>query len=233
MLRSWNLNKSITISLFVHLILLILFAFIKYNIDYPIQDYIEIGFGNSGTMSSAGAIGTQLQEVEKNMTNQELQQSKQASIEEKEIKLPEVKNVNPEETPISTPKNKDKDISSTSNNKNLEKESKTSSESIGNKTAGDGSFGFDIDWGGRGARRIYSYSLPEYPGGVQKEIDIKLRFSILPDGTVGNIFLLTKADTRLEEAAVNSLRQWRFEPIPKTQKQIEQIAIIVFPYRLQ
>jgi len=58
-----------------------------------------------------------------------------------------------------------------------------------------GSSGFDIEWGGNGKRKIYSYSLPAYPEGVNKEIDIRLRFSILPDGTVGTIFPLTKADT--------------------------------------
>ena len=78
---------------------------------------------------------------------------------------------------------------------------------------------FDIEWGGTGKRKIYSYNIPAYPAGVSKEIDVKLRFSILPDGTVGRIFPLIKADTRLETAAINSLRQWRFEPLPSGQNQ--------------
>ena len=64
-----------------------------------------------------------------------------------------------------------------------------------------------------GTRKIYSYLIPAYPEGVNKEIDIRLKFTIKPDGTVGSIFLLTKADTRLENAAINSLWQWRFELI--------------------
>ena len=107
------------------------------------------------------------------------------------------------------------------------------SEGKGNKAAGSGSFGYDIDWGGQGQRKIYSYILPEYPEGVNKEIDIRLKFSIMPDGTVGKIIPLIKADTRLESAAINSLRQWRFEPLSPDQKQVAQIAVIVFPYRLQ
>lgn len=98
---------------------------------------------------------------------------------------------------------------------------------------GKGKYGFEIDFGGKGTRKIYSYSLPKYPEGVAKEIDVKLRFTILPDGTVGKIFPLIKADTRLENAAINSLRQWRFEPLPDKQKQAVQTAVIVFPYRLQ
>lgn len=75
--------------------------------------------------------------------------------------------------------------------------------------------------------------LPAYPSGVDKEINIKLRFSILPDGTVGTIIPLTKADTRLEDAAINSLRQWRFEALNPSQSNLEQTAVIVFPYRLR
>ena len=103
----------------------------------------------------------------------------------------------------------------------------------GNGIGGGGSFGYDIDWGGKGKRKIYSYTKPEYPEGVRKEADIRLKFTILPDGTVGSIIPLTKADTRLENLAINSLRQWRFEALSKNQKQVEQIAVIVFPYRLQ
>ncbi|HLG32157.1 MAG TPA: energy transducer TonB, partial [Ignavibacteriaceae bacterium] len=103
----------------------------------------------------------------------------------------------------------------------------------GNESLGDGSFGFDIDWGGKGTRKIYSFVLPNYPDGVKKEVNIKLQFTILPDGTVGTIIPKIKADTRLENAAINSLRQWRFEALSSNQKQGEQTAIIVFPYRLQ
>ena len=68
---------------------------------------------------------------------------------------------------------------------------------------------------------------------MKKEIDIKLQFTILPDGTIGTIIPKIKADTRLENAAINSLRQWRFEALSTSQKQVEQKAVIVFPYRLQ
>ncbi|MCU7494484.1 MAG: hypothetical protein HF314_12855 [Ignavibacteria bacterium] len=93
--------------------------------------------------------------------------------------------------------------------------------------------GYDIFWGGKGNRKIYSYTLPKYPDGVSKEIDLKLKFTILPDGTVGTIIPLMKADTRLENSAISSLRRWRFAPLPPGQKQLEQTAVIVFPYRLR
>jgi outer membrane biosynthesis protein TonB len=44
---------------------------------------------------------------------------------------------------------------------------------------------------------------------------------------------MIKADARLEAAAINSLRRWRFEPLPESGKDIIQSAVIVFPYRLR
>ena len=81
-------------------------------------------------------------------------------------------------------------------------------------------------------RKIYSYSLPSYPEGVSKEIDVKLKFTILPDGTVGKILPLIKADTRLELAAINSLRQWRFEPLPENRKGKSTICSYYFSFPL-
>ncbi|MGE5364386.1 MAG: TonB family protein [Bacteroidota bacterium] len=91
--------------------------------------------------------------------------------------------------------------------------------------------GYSINFGGS-IRKIYSYTIPKYPDGVNKQADIRIRFSIMPDGSVSNIIVLTKADRRLEMAAVNSLRRWRFAPLGAGQKQAEQTATIVFPFRL-
>ena len=45
--------------------------------------------------------------------------------------------------------------------------------------------------------------------------------------------IMQKADTKLELAAINSLRQWRFEPLPQSQNVTEQYAVIIFPFRLR
>lgn len=97
---------------------------------------------------------------------------------------------------------------------------------------GDGTGdGYSISFGGR-VRKIYSYRIPKYPEGVTKQIDIRLKFTILPDGSIGQIFTLTKADSRLENAAISSLRLWRFEPLEDNMAKQEQTAVIVFPFRL-
>ena len=149
-----------------------------------------------------------------------------------EVDLPVSENTSEEN--IIIPADEEKEISEENNNENTEEvNSNVTSTGQGNESVGDGSLGFDIDWGGNGTRKIYSFLLPQYPEGVKKEIDIKLEFTILADGTVGTIIPKMKADTRLENAAINSLRQWRFEALRNNQRQAEQKALIVFPYRLQ
>jgi TonB family protein len=92
---------------------------------------------------------------------------------------------------------------------------------------------FAIDFKGERSRAIYSYTLPVYPNGVEKEADIVMKITIEPDGTISNIFPLIKADSRLEIAAIEALRNWRFEPLPEEMPQVIQEAVVVFPYRLQ
>jgi outer membrane biosynthesis protein TonB len=205
---------------------------ITYNITYSPKEYVELSFGTSGKSGSSGAIGTKINEVAETSVPEVKNKTVETKREVKEVELP--KAVNTSEESVITPADKTKEKAEELKTENKEvSTSKNTTAGQGNKAEGDGSFGFDIDWGGKGKRKIYSYLLPEYPAGVYKEIDIKLKFTILPDGTVGTINLLTKADTRLENAAISSLRNWRFEELSPSQKQGEQTAVIVFPYRLQ
>jgi outer membrane biosynthesis protein TonB len=224
-------HVSFSISVLVHFIIFILLLFIKFSIDYAPREYVELSFGKMNQPGSSGAIGTQINQVEENAraeTNQTVDKSKIV----KEVELPRAKNTSEEN--VVKPADKQKEQTQTVKTQTeRDTNSKVTTAGQGNKAEGEGSFGFDIDWGGQGTRKIYSYILPDYPEGVNKEIDIRLKFSILPDGTVGTILPLTKADTRLENAAINSLRQWRFEALSPDQKQAEQAAVIVFPYRLQ
>ncbi len=224
-------KMSFSLSLLLHLLVLIIFFFIKITLDYNTHDFVEIGFGDIGLSGSAGSPGSEIYQTDNTQTEQATEESAQKNEEVKDIELPVTKHSSEDNLVVASEKsdkNKQTNVSNPSDNA-----MDRNAVSRGNKSAGDGSFGYDIDWGGRGKRRIYSYVLPEYPAGVNKEIDIRLRFSILPDGTVGTIFPLTKADTRLEDVAMNSLRRWKFEPLSAGQKQVEQTAVIVFPYRLQ
>ncbi len=77
--------------------------------------------------------------------------------------------------------------------------------------AGDG-FG-DIDWGGGGNRVVLKKVLPKMPSGVQASAKVVLRFRVLPNGLVSTVTPTTKADPALERAAIEALKQWRFNPL--------------------
>lgn len=231
-LSNQNITRlSYSSSILFHIIILALFLIINFTVEYKSKDYVELSFGISGEQGSSGAIGNQLNKTEELAKPEKETVTETKSKEVKEVELPKAKNTEKEN--VIVPSSKDKEIKKESKQENSKQEnSSTSNTGKGNLAKGEGSFGFDIQWGGSGTRKIYSYTLPDYPEGVNKEIDIRLKFTIKPDGTVGSIFLLSKADTRLENAAINSLWQWRFEPLSSTQQQVDQSAVIVFPYRL-
>lgn len=225
-------RTSFTISVLIHALLLLLFMMLNLSFEYEPSEYVELSFGVSTEGGSSGSEGSQVEKIEEIAKPEEKTITEEKNKEVKEVDLPIAENTSEEN--IIKPAENDDDISVET--KALITEpvvSEVVSAGESNKAEGEGSYGFDIDWGGKGMRKIYSFNLPQYPSGVKKEIDIKLQFTILPDGTIGTIIPRIKADTKLENAAINSLRQWRFEALHKSQKQVEQTAVIIFPYRLQ
>lgn len=222
-------NISYVVSVSFHILLAIIFLFVKMSTDSPAEDYLLVGFGSGSGLGNPSSIGT-TKTIEERKTAPEKSLSKNDKL--KEVDLPKAKQTDENNIIVKNDKKKEKSEIVTSNVKPLVKgDNKKTGSEVGGE--GDGGFGFELDFGGKGMRRIYSYSLPEYPEGVAKEIDVKLRFTILPDGTVSRIVPLIKADARLEFVAINSLKQWRFEPLPSNAKQVEQTVVIIFPYRLQ
>ncbi|MCW8802823.1 MAG: energy transducer TonB [Ignavibacteriaceae bacterium] len=223
---------SYTISFVLHAIAILLFLLINLSFDYVPSEYVELSFGISDQTGSSGAQGNKINIIKEIPKPSEKEQSKEKNPEVKEVDLPIA--VSTEEENVIKPADNEKEAveeRAELNTETVVSNSKSSEE--GNNSNVEGNFGFDIDWGGKGTRKIYSFILPQYPEGVRKEVNIKLQFTILPDGTVGTIIPKMKADTRLENAAINSLRQWRFEALSSNQRQAEQTAVIVFPYRLQ
>jgi len=103
---------------------------------------------------------------------------------------------------------------------------------LGTRGSGPGlgeGFG-DIDWGGGGNRVVLSKKIPTFPPGVNTSAQIKIRFIVRPDGTVSQMVPLQKADPRLERAAMDALRQWRFNPL---KEDIDMVGIIPFTFKLR
>jgi periplasmic protein TonB len=238
-----NINSASSfLSVTVHLIvILILFLF---NISpQPEEDLIQISYGEPGGGSGGyGSIADQNQFVSKPETPSEVKEeekgenppesSTNSKTEIEKIILNKMKTSVKKET---------NPLTGTAKPAGTNKEGK----GIGNGTgAGSGTGngngnglgnglgdGFGIDWGGA-VRKIYYYYVPGYPDGVVKEIDVKLKFKIESDGSVSNITVLRKADAVLERVAVEALKLWRFEPLPKKAEPMAQTAIITFPFRL-
>lgn len=220
------------LSVIFHLVLAAIFYFIKIGLEPAADEYVTIGFGAIGELSSSGVLAEQPVEEVPQKRPEENKKTEKKVV--KKVELPKVENSENDNNVITaSDKNITEEETKPEKVKPIVKTDEESGKGKEEAGEGEGKFGFEIDFGGRGIRKIFSYSLPEYPSGVSKEIDVKLKFSILPDGTVGKIIPLIKADSRLELAAINSLRQWRFEPLPNNQKVIEQFAVIIFPFRLQ
>jgi len=104
------------------------------------------------------------------------------------------------------------------------------SEDIGSPTTAQP---FVIE-GDAAKRTIRNKVIPKYPAGLQKEATVKIRFTVLPDGRVGEMIPLLKGgDATLEQITMNALRQWRFNPLSPSAPQESVQGIITFNYILR
>jgi len=103
---------------------------------------------------------------------------------------------------------------------------------LGDKGFGKGKgsgFG-DIEWGGGGNRVVLYKKIPKFPDGVNSSAQIKMKFTVQSDGTVSSVMPMQKADPRLERAAIDALRQWRFNPL---KDDVEMVGIIPLTFMLR
>ena len=56
---------------------------------------------------------------------------------------------------------------------------------------------------------------------VSVEADLRLKFWVFPDGTVGKVVPLVKGDAQVELAAISHIKKYRFNPLPHDAPQIE------------
>ncbi|MBU1115399.1 MAG: energy transducer TonB [Bacteroidetes bacterium] len=207
--------RSTAISVVIHLSIILLLMAFKITPEIDLNEYVTIGFGNIGESSSTGSL-----------TKSEPDIPLVSEKKKNEIEIPKVKNI--DETNDAVPVKAEEKVIDKQPTKTEAKD-----KVIDDGSESKGNFGFELDFGGKGQRKIYSYEIPAYPPGVSKEIDVKLQFTIMADGSVGRIIPVQKADTRLEAVAMNSLRKWRFEALPEGVKGKPQTAVITFPFRLQ
>lgn len=218
-------KNTFLVSFILHLIALGIFSFITLGTTINEPEYVTVDFGSPGSGKTGESrftekSNTSIEEIQKE-TSEDAKQKVEAPKVTQEFEEVIQKNNKAEEDKRKAARQKlSENISS-----NISK-SETGNQPFG-------SSGYSFDWGGRGTRKILRWEKPKFPPGVQKEIDIKIKFIILPDGSVVSPIPLIKADTQLEDAAIQAIKTWRFEPLRPNQIQFEQTVIITIPYRLE
>ena len=68
---------------------------------------------------------------------------------------------------------------------------------------------------------------------VKVEAEVEMTLWVLPNGMVDRVLPTLKGDGELERIAIQYLKQWRFDPLPKDQPQVEQSGTIPLKFKLQ
>ncbi|MDR0927597.1 MAG: energy transducer TonB [Ignavibacteria bacterium] len=140
-------------------------------------------------------------------------------------------NIKPVTNVASTDANKTDDIGNSAKNIGTS-DGSIDGSGLGNRGRGMGlgeGFG-EIEWGGGGNRMVLSKKPPRFPTGTNTSGEIRIKFRVKPDGTVSKMVILKKSDPAFENAALEALRQWRFNPIKDT---VEMEGIIPFRFKLR
>jgi TonB family protein len=106
---------------------------------------------------------------------------------------------------------------------------------LGNGGNGDGEDGggYSMKWLQGTTRRKISGELPKYPAGTNVTAQVKILATVLPDGTVRSVQPVQKADRALEDAAMKTIRLWKFEPLGASMSQVEQSCVVTFYFKLK
>jgi len=79
--------------------------------------------------------------------------------------------------------------------------------------------------GGKSPERI-EYVAPEFPTATRNRVSsgwVELEFTVLPDGSTGDVVVTNSNPRRFfDAAAVTAVRQWRYKPLTRDGKPAEQ-----------
>lgn len=90
---------------------------------------------------------------------------------------------------------------------------------------------FQLEWEGDFNRAPLVQPLPDFVS--QTEAVIAIRFEVRPDGTVGRLQPIIKANPELEREVLRTLRTWRFSRLPSNMPQDSQYGTITFRFVLE
>jgi len=247
---------AVGVSILAHILLLLLFAIFKMNIQFDIPEFTEISFARGSNNAAAtprtnipaqppAPAKTEPEEKSelvklplRKMLDQEepqlktVDQQKQLPVEDK-LAVPPVNKAEEREiydsSVLSDATMGDKEVASPLESISPEQKLIPSATEFSNVA---GQAPYEIE--GEVARRsVTSKVIPEYPENLQKQAIIKIRFTVLPNGQVGEMLPLIKSDAQLEKVTLDALRQWRFNSLPSTEPQQIETGVITFRYLLK
>ncbi len=84
----------------------------------------------------------------------------------------------------------------------------------------------------RGRALVYKPAPPQLTD-IENDVELRLKFWVLPDGTIGEVIPLKRGDVQLERVAIGYLKKWQFEPLTSDvpQQKIWGTIPIVFTSR--
>jgi TonB family protein len=94
----------------------------------------------------------------------------------------------------------------------------------------DRSAPYELRWEGDIDRQPIRNPLPNYTSEV--EAIITIRFTVRPNGTVGELRPLRRTDPALEDEVMRTLRSWSFNRLPSNAPQVDQVGVITFRFVL-
>lgn len=255
-LSNKNSRTAILASIIFHSLLFLILALVKIGLDLNITEFIEITFVSGNDKSIAPPMPIDARNSPEFLENQQEKPSEVVQLplrNMQEIEEPSLKVIDKpkpiptdEFKPIPTPADRNKGKEIIDNRETVptlgEKEVAVPTEGISSdqkmipglsqSTDVTGETPYQIE--GQAARRtVLSRVIPEYPENLQKEAIIKISFTVLPNGQVGDMIPVIKSDATLEKITLEALRQWRFNPLPSYEQQRPEKGIITFRYLLK
>jgi protein TonB len=251
-----DLKKSIILSVTFHTLLILLFFIIHIGIDFKTSDFSEISFisGNRVSKINPPQIGQpqNLQRIEnpapqtvKDKAVPPINVPKRRMLEESEPEIyqRQFQKLTPQEQYIpeqsAMPQqgrqaglpeidNSEKNIQPATEQMDAEKPSIAPSPMQGEQTQQP----YTIE-GEAAKRTVIEQEIPQYPPNLQKEAVVRIRFTVLPDGYIGQMIPVQKGEPVLEEITMKALRKWRFNPLPPDVEQANAQGVITFRYELE
>jgi len=258
-LKSNNFRKAAILTVIFHLCLLALFFFVKVKIDIRLGALTEIAFISGEATETPSPLTSSIDEAAARETQPEPIHSQPVDIPERRMLEP----IEPEihTAPDSREKisSEDEIVATELSHQEWWRQrisdviappginEKQTAESAAIPFSGDKkippSLPLKLDGTdsstpylieGQAATRTVTYKvIPEYPDNLQKQAVVKISFTVLPNGRIGEMIPLIKADPSLEKLTLDALRQWRFNPLAESESPRIETGVITFRYILK